>query len=96
MEQWADCPLQVASLVFFDLETTGLRPDRGARIREIAVLGHDGIRFDWTWTEAERNASDAHDTAVGDVHATSCGRSTSTAGSRKRRRLSATTGGATS
>jgi DNA polymerase III epsilon subunit-like protein len=34
--------------VFFDLETTGLRPDRGARITEMAVVDRDGIQFDWT------------------------------------------------
>lgn len=47
--QWADCPIEAASLVFFDLETTGLRPDRGARITEMAVVDVQGIRFDWTW-----------------------------------------------
>lgn len=48
MSQWADHPLRTASLVFFDLETTGLRPDRGARICEMAVVGPEGIRYDWT------------------------------------------------
>jgi len=47
MPAWADRPLRTASLVFFDLETTALRPDRGGRIREIAVVDQDGIRFDW-------------------------------------------------
>ena len=64
MKQWADCPLRVASLVYFDLETTGLRPDRGARIREIAVLAHDGICFDWTWSEAQKTRPAEHDNAV--------------------------------
>jgi DNA polymerase III epsilon subunit-like protein len=45
---WTDQPLRVASLVFFDLETTGLRPDRGARITEMAVVDQGGVRFDWT------------------------------------------------
>ncbi len=48
MRQWPDLPLQAASLVFFDLETTALRPDRGGRICEMAVIGPDGILFDWT------------------------------------------------
>lgn len=47
MNYWTDCPIRAASLVFFDLETTGLRPDRGGRIREMAVVGSQGIQFDW-------------------------------------------------
>lgn len=47
MDRWADCPIRVASLVFFDLETTGLRPDRGARITEIAVVGAEAARYVW-------------------------------------------------
>lgn len=35
----ADCPIEVAPLGFLDIETTGLRPDRGARITEIAMIG---------------------------------------------------------
>lgn len=50
MTQWADHPIHAASLVFFDLETTGLRPDRGARICEMAVVGSEGLRFDWAST----------------------------------------------
>lgn len=34
-------------LFFFDLETTALRPDRGGRIREMAVVDVQGLRFDW-------------------------------------------------
>lgn len=45
--QWRSCPLTVAPLVFFDLETTGLRPDRGARITEVAVVGREAVRFSW-------------------------------------------------
>ncbi len=44
--QWGGCPIEVASLAFFDIETTGLRPDRGARITE-TVLDRDGVRFNW-------------------------------------------------
>jgi len=47
MSTWADRPLRTAPLVFFDLETTALRPDRGGRIREMAVADAQGIRFDW-------------------------------------------------
>lgn len=44
---WTDRPLRTAPLVFFDLETTALRPDRGGRICEMAVVDQNGIRFDW-------------------------------------------------
>ncbi|PSQ83142.1 MAG: 3'-5' exonuclease [Bacteroidetes bacterium QS_7_67_15] len=44
---WAEGPLRLAAYAFFDLETTGLRPDRGARIAEIAVVGRDGVLLDW-------------------------------------------------
>lgn len=50
MSLQADLPLQATPLVFFDLETTALRPDRGGRIREIAVADHDGLCFDWKST----------------------------------------------
>ncbi len=43
--QRADCPIAAAMLVFFDLETSGLRPDRGARIREMAVVGRRSVQF---------------------------------------------------
>ena len=42
-----ELPLRAAALVFFDVETTALLPDRGGRIREIAVADRDGLRFDW-------------------------------------------------
>jgi DNA polymerase III epsilon subunit-like protein len=44
---WAEGPLRLAAYAFFDLETTGLRPDRGARIAEVAVVGRDGVLLDW-------------------------------------------------
>lgn len=44
----SDWPLRTAPLVFFDLETTALRPDRGGRICEMAVVDAEGIRFAWT------------------------------------------------
>lgn len=55
--QRADCPIEVASLLFFDIETTGLRPDRGARITEIAVVDRERVRLDW------RRAPDTTDEA---------------------------------
>jgi len=47
MPSWTDRPLRTAPLVFFDLETTALRPDRGGRIREMAAVDHDGVRLHW-------------------------------------------------
>lgn len=38
----SDWPLRTAPLVFFDLETTALRPDRGGRICEMAVVDAEG------------------------------------------------------
>jgi len=52
MSTWADRPLRTESLVFFDLETTAMRPDRGGRIREMAVVDQNGIRFNWRSDEA--------------------------------------------
>jgi DNA polymerase III epsilon subunit-like protein len=42
-----DCPVESAALAFFDLETTGLYPERGATITEIAILDGGGLRLDW-------------------------------------------------
>lgn len=39
--------IELASFAFFDIETTGLRPDRGARITEIAILKRSGDRYIW-------------------------------------------------
>jgi DNA polymerase III epsilon subunit-like protein len=49
----------VASFAFFDLETTGLRPDRGARITEAAVVGRGEALLDW-----QRDAEDASSLAA--------------------------------
>ncbi len=48
MIQWAGLPIRVPPFRFFDIETTGLRPDRGARITEVAVVDQTSVRFDWT------------------------------------------------
>ena len=60
MNRWANRPLRIASLVFFDLETTALRPDRGGRICEMAVVDQEGIQFNWT-----SNHESPSDPAVG-------------------------------
>jgi len=68
-------PLSVAPLRFVDIETTGLRPDRGARITEIAVVGPEDAspqgaldprppeeaEIDWGHSPT---CDDAHDAAV--------------------------------
>ncbi len=43
----ASWPLRTSPLRFFDLETTGLRPDRGARITEAAVMDHRDLQLYW-------------------------------------------------
>lgn len=42
-----DCPIGSAALLYVDLETTGLHPERGAEITEVAVLDSGGLRVDW-------------------------------------------------
>lgn len=44
---WGNCPVSVVTPVFFDIETTGLRPDRGAKITEMALVDHEGPQFQW-------------------------------------------------
>jgi len=39
--------IELASLLFFDIETTGLRPDRGAVITEVAILNRNSIIYHW-------------------------------------------------
>lgn len=57
MARWSSRPIEVTSLLFFDLETTGLRPDRGARIVEIAVLGSESVRHTWSTDRTPPNDS---------------------------------------
>jgi DNA polymerase III epsilon subunit-like protein len=57
-------PLIVAPLCFLDIETSGLRADRGARITEIALLTNDGIRMEWQMSDRCQVGSDDHDAAV--------------------------------
>jgi len=57
-------PLVVAPFCFLDIETSGLRADRGARITEIALLSRDGTRTDWCMPDAFPVGSEDHDAAV--------------------------------
>lgn len=41
--------IEATSFVFFDIETSGLRPDRGASITEIALLKRNGLKLHWTY-----------------------------------------------
>lgn len=43
-----ELPIEAVSFVFVDVETSGLRPDRGARLTEIAVLGARAPELTWT------------------------------------------------
>lgn len=51
-----DLSIELTSFVFFDIETTGLRPDRGARITEIAIFNRSGEEF--LWKQPKENTSD--------------------------------------
>ena len=50
--QWTHRPITVSRLLFFDIETTGLRPDRGGQSVEMAVVDRNGERFSWHQHEA--------------------------------------------
>jgi len=39
--------IELANLLFFDLETTGLRPDRGAKITEVSILNRNSQIYSW-------------------------------------------------
>ncbi len=39
--------IEVSNFNFLDIETTGLRPDRGAKITEIAILNRNNLEFIW-------------------------------------------------
>lgn len=48
--------IERSSFCFFDIETTGLRPDRGARITEIAIFNRNSSQF--IWEQSRENPSD--------------------------------------
>ncbi len=39
--------LELANLLFFDIETTGLRPDRGAKITDVSILNRNSQIYFW-------------------------------------------------
>lgn len=62
-----DWPLLTSPLRFFDLETTGLRPDRGARITEIAVFGQGVWHVAWSRTRETRQPTPELQAALHDT-----------------------------
>lgn len=53
--------LELTSLIFFDIETTGLRPDRGAKITEVSILNRNSQLHYWrsdTYTENDSVAKE--------------------------------------
>lgn len=51
-------PLTVAQLQFFDIETTGLRPDRGAKITEMALVRQGQLHYTWARDAQKGDAPD--------------------------------------
>lgn len=39
--------LELSNLLFFDIETTGLRPDRGSKITEVSILNRNSQQHYW-------------------------------------------------
>jgi len=42
-----DCPIGSAALMYLDIETTGLHPERGAETTELGLLDGGGVRLHW-------------------------------------------------
>jgi DNA polymerase III epsilon subunit-like protein len=66
---WRTLLLAVAPLLFLDIETTGLRPDRGARITEIGVVDHAAVCLHWTGAPDTTGYDDRLATILPDVFA---------------------------
>lgn len=47
--------IELVKLVFFDIETTGLRPDKGSKIIEIALLNRNETIFYWKYDVNENS-----------------------------------------
>lgn len=60
-------PVAVAPLRFLDIETSGLRADRGGRITEMAVLSQEKVHVNWTYSLDAPVGSESHDEAVHSV-----------------------------
>ena len=39
--------LELTNFIFFDIETTGLRPDRGAKVTEVSILNRNSQLYSW-------------------------------------------------
>lgn len=48
-----DLSIELANLIFLDLETTGLRPDRGARITELEIISRNHRVLSWNQNESK-------------------------------------------
>lgn len=53
--------LELTRLVFLDIETTGLRPDRGAKITEVSILNRNSQLYYWRPRTDTENDSVAKD-----------------------------------
>lgn len=43
-----DTSIELAFIFYFDIETTGLRPDRGAKIIDVAILNRSSRQYQWS------------------------------------------------
>lgn len=48
----SNCSIEQATLSFFDIETTGLYPNKGAEITEVAILKRGATRYYWDSTNS--------------------------------------------
>lgn len=45
--------VELCNFVFLDIETTGFRPDRGARITEVAIINRNSVHYSYKSTPAQ-------------------------------------------
>jgi len=49
--------IEVSNFNFLDIETTGLRPDRGSKITEVVILDRNNVKYEWISTNCSDNTS---------------------------------------
>jgi len=51
--------IELVNFLFFDIETTGLKANRGAKITEIALIDRANTVFHWTVSDTEAHSIDS-------------------------------------